>query len=278
MSTMGILTDVTRCIGCEECVAACKKTNQTGKDRPWRWQRNVQDLSASRWTTIKRFSGDHYVRQQCRHCLEPACASACPVGALHKMEDGAVVYDSNVCMGCRYCMMACPFGIPRYLWSAPVPYVRKCILCHDKIADGELDQPACTSACPAEATIYGPRDALLEEARKRIRDNPGRYIDKIWGEHEVGGTSVLYISDIPLDFLGWKKDLGQDPLPAKTWAALRQVPYVFGGVGIGMVGLHWIIGRRQKLAQVSDPDTPPEPKEKEASEQSREPEVPDSGE
>jgi len=252
MSTMGILTDVTRCIGCEECVAACKKTNGTGEDRPWRWQRKVNDLSASRWTTIKRFSGGHFVRQQCRHCLEPACASACPVGALHKTENGAVVYDSDVCMGCRYCMMACPFGIPRYLWSEPVPYVRKCILCYEKIKNGELDQPACTSECPAEATIYGPRDELLAEARKRIRENPGLYINKVWGEDEVGGTSVLYISDIPLDFLGWKSDLGKDPLPEKTWAALKQVPYIFGGVGVGMAGLYWIIGRRQKLAGVSD--------------------------
>lgn len=259
MSIMGILTDVTRCIGCEECVTACKKTNDTGNDRPWRWQRKINDLSASRWTSVARLPENHYVRQQCRHCLEPACASVCPVGALSRTEDGAVVYNSDICMGCRYCMMACPFGIPRYLWSEPVPYIRKCILCHDKIKSGELDQPACTSACPSEATIYGPREELLAEARKRIQDNPNLYIDKIWGEHEVGGTSVLYISDIPLGFLGWKKDLGNDPLPEKTWAALKQVPYVFGGVGIGMVGLHWIIGRRQKLAgernlKPGDPD------------------------
>jgi formate dehydrogenase iron-sulfur subunit len=249
MSVMAILTDVTKCIGCEECVVACKETNNTGEDRPWRWQHKIDDLSASRWTTIIRRPENHYVRQQCRHCLEPACVSACPVGALHKTEEGPVVYDSNICMGCRYCMMSCPFGIPRYVWSQPVPYVRKCILCYEKIKSGELEQPACTAACPEKATIYGSRDELLAEARKRIRDNPGRYLDEIWGEHEVGGTSVLYITDIPLDFLGWQKDLGTEPLPHKTWTALRQVPFIFSGVGLGMFGLYWIIERRQRLAK-----------------------------
>jgi formate dehydrogenase iron-sulfur subunit len=251
MSRMAILTDVTRCIGCEECVAACKRVNQTGDDRPWRWQRKVDDLSASRWTTIVRSPEERYVRQQCRHCLEPACVSACPVGALHKTAEGAVVYDSDICMGCRYCMMSCPFGIPRYLWAESVPYVRKCILCYDKIKSGELKQPACTAACPKEATIYGTRSELLSEAHRRIRDNPGRYLDRVWGEEEIGGTSVLYVSDVPLDFLAWQKDIGKDPLPQKTWTALQQVPLTFAGVGIGMYGLYWIIERRRRLGDKS---------------------------
>jgi formate dehydrogenase iron-sulfur subunit len=260
MRAMAILTDVTKCIGCEECVHACKQVNHTGEDLPWRWQRKFDDLSASRWTTVRRRPGNRYVRQQCRHCLEPACVSACPVGALSKTREGAVVYDSNICMGCRYCMMSCPYDIPRYLWSEPVPYVRKCILCHDKIISGELDQPACTSACPTQATIYGSREELLAEARKRIHNDPKRYLDKIWGEHEVGGTSVLYVSDIPLNFLGWTDNLGTDPLPPKTWSALRQVPYIFGAVGLGMAGLYWIIERRQRLAiekneKAGEPDT-----------------------
>jgi formate dehydrogenase iron-sulfur subunit len=247
MSAMAILTDVTKCIGCEECVGACKKTNNTGEDRPWRWQRSIDDLSASRWTTVVRLPEERFVRRQCRHCLQPACVSACPVGALHKTSEGAVVYNSEICMGCRYCMMSCPFGVPRYLWSEAVPYVRKCVFCFEKIQSGELKQPACTEACPNKATIYGDREELLAEAKNTIRDNPGRYIDKIWGEDEVGGTSVLYISDVPLDFLGWQKELGSEPLPQKTWAALREVPGMFGGVGICMYGLYWIIERRQQL-------------------------------
>lgn len=248
MSPMTILTDVTRCIGCEECVAACHKTNRTGEDNLWRWQDKIDDLSATRWTTIIRQSGDHYVRKQCRHCIEPACVSVCPVGAMQKTPEGPVIYDSKKCLGCRYCMMACPYGIPRYTWGKSVAYVRKCILCYDKIKSGELDQPACTAACPKEATIYGDRDALISEAHKRIGANPGKYIDKVWGEHEVGGTSVLYVSDIPLDFLGWKPNIGDQPLPNLTMQALNKVPAMFIGAGAAMFGIYWIIERRQKFA------------------------------
>ena len=127
--------------------------------------------------------GHAYVRKQCRHCLEPACASACPVGALHKTDLGAVVYDAARCMGCRYCMMACPYGIPRYTWDAAVPYVRKCILCYSRIEQGR--QPACTEACPSKATIFGDRDELLAEAHRRIAENPGQYGKKVWGEKEA---------------------------------------------------------------------------------------------
>lgn len=249
MTQMAILTDVTLCIGCEECVVACKATNDTGRDRMWRWQRRIDDLSDSRWTTIIRRPDDHYVRQQCRHCLEPACVSACPVGALKKTRSGAVTYDPDICMGCRYCMMACPFGIPRYRWVDPVPTVRKCVLCHDKLESGELDQPACTAACPAEATVFGVREELLELAHQRIRENPNRYIDKVWGEHEAGGTSVLYLSDIDLGFLALNPDIGTDPLPSTTVPAMTLVPPVFVGMGAVMAGAWWVIERRMRLQQ-----------------------------
>ena len=248
MSPMAILTDVTRCIGCEECVAACKKTNATGKDRLWRWQGRIDDLSATRWTTVIKKQKSHYVRKQCRHCLDPACVSVCPVGAMQKTPEGPVIYDGAICLGCRYCMMACPYGIPRYTWEQPVAYVRKCVMCYDKIKNGELSQPACTAACPKEATVYGDRDELLAEAHRRIQGSPGKYIDRVWGEKEVGGSSVLYVSDIPLDFLGWKKDLGAAPLPKYTWRALEKVPPVFFGVGAAMYGIYCIIERRQKLS------------------------------
>lgn len=248
MSTMAILTDVTKCIGCEECVSACKRVNDTGEDKLWRWREKIDDLSSTRWTTIIKRENNHYVRKQCRHCLEPACVSVCPVGAMQKTPEGPVIYDGKICLGCRYCMMACPYGVPRYTWEQPVAFVRKCILCYHKIKSGELTQPACTSACPTNATIYGDRDTLLAEAHRRIKENPDKYIDKVWGEHEVGGTSVLYISDISLDFLGWKKDLGDKPLPIYTWKALRKVPPLFFGMGAAMYGIYWIIERRQKLA------------------------------
>ena len=123
-----ILTDITKCIGCLKCVSACKESNKLEMDVPRVWQKK-DGLSAENWTSIIQKPDKHFIRKQCRHCLEPACASVCPVGALHKTEEGAVVYDKEKCIGCRYCMMACPYGIPRYDWDEPVPYVRKCILC-----------------------------------------------------------------------------------------------------------------------------------------------------
>lgn len=240
-----ILTDVTKCIGCLECVAACKQVNHLALDVPRNWQK-TDGLSADNWTAILKKHDNHYVRKQCRHCLEPACASACPVGALHQTAQGAVVYDRDKCLGCRYCMMACPYGIPRYDWDQAVPYVEKCILCYDRITRGQ--QPACTEVCPKQATIFGERDALIAEARSRITQNPELYIDHIWGEHEVGGTSVLYISDINLDFLAYAPNPGTRPLPQTTAKAMNAVPFAFVGMGGLMYGLNWIIRRRMELA------------------------------
>jgi formate dehydrogenase iron-sulfur subunit len=254
MKQMSILTDTTRCIGCEECVVACKKTNNTGEDKPWRWQKNIDDLSASRWTTIIRKPENTYIRQHCRHCVESACASACLVGALQQTPEGAVIYDASKCMGCRYCMMACPYGLPRYSWSSAVPYIQKCILCYDNIKSGKLSQPACTAACPTQATIYGERRELLAEAHNRIKKHPERYFNKVFGEDEVGGSMVLYLSSIDLSFMGLKKDLGTNPLPEKTWGALKIVPGLFSGVGILMGGMWWIIERRMRLQQPEPSD------------------------
>lgn len=241
---VAILTDTTKCNNCHECVAACKKQNQLALDLPRRWDLD-DGLSAKNWTSVVAGPQHAFVRKQCRHCLDPACASACPVGALHKTALGAVVYDSNKCMGCRYCMMACPYGIPRYEWQAAVPYVRKCIFCYDRIAEGR--QPACTEACPQKATIFGDRDQLLAEAYDRIGKNPGKYLNKVWGEHDAGGTSVLYISNVDLSFLSAGHEIGSRPLPKTTAIAMEAVPFAFTGVMACMAGLTWIIGRRMKI-------------------------------
>jgi len=246
---MGILTDVTKCVGCNKCVDACAKANGLKEFVPSS-RHNGDGLGSNRWTTIiKARKGDEprFVRKQCRHCLEPACASACIVGALQKTENGPVIYDQSKCMGCRYCMMACPYAIPRYSWEDVIPYVRKCILCYERLESGR--QPACTEACPEGATIFGERDRLIAEARQRIEQNPGRYIPEVFGEKEVGGTSVLYLSDIPLDFLAWSKNLGQIAQPKLTWDVLKAVPLEFLGMGALMGGIYFITGRRQKVAE-----------------------------
>lgn len=275
-----ILTDITKCIGCTECVNACKVINDLPADKPRAWQKN-DGLSASNWTSILH-DGTHHVRKQCRHCQEPACASVCPVGALHQTEMGAVIYDDYKCLGCRYCMMACPYGIPRYDWDKPDPYVRKCILCYENIQSGKIDQPACTSACPTQATIYGDRDELIKEARRRIKSEPDKYIDHIYGEHEVGGTNVIYITskDCPLDFLFYYNNrvnkesdlLGlpskTEPLPNTTKWAMSAVPFAFLGMGAIMGTTYWLINRRQKIADEAKPETQEEPNKEDENEKS----------
>lgn len=242
--SVAILTDITKCIGCEQCVAACKNVNHLAPDVPRRWDAD-DGLTARNWTAIVEGPQQAHVRKQCRHCLEPACVSACPVGAMHKTEIGAVVYDSAKCMGCRYCMMACAFGIPRYQWDSAVPYVRKCILCYDRVRNGQ--QPACAEACPNKATIFGERDVLLAEAHRRIAEKPELYINKVWGENDAGGSSVLYVSNVDLDFLTGDHPIASHPLPSKTHVAMAAVPYTFCGVLAFMGGVNWVIGRRMKL-------------------------------
>jgi len=254
-----ILIDTTRCVGCEECVAACKEENGLGKDRPWRGQGAIDDLSATRNCTVRRQPDNHFVLQQCRHCLEPACASACLVGAMQKTPEGPVIYDADKCIGCRYCLLACPFGIPRYEWDSPAPVVHKCTMCYDRLQEGRI--PACVEACPQGATVFGSRPDLLAEARRRMAASPGTYISRVFGEHEVGGTSVLYISNTSLDFLGWKPELGEQALPELTWQALSKVPPVVMLMGTLMGGVYWTVNRRMRLAMENayEGEAPPPP-------------------
>lgn len=267
----GILTDTTLCIGCEKCVEACRKEYKLGKDVPRRWKIRIDDLSSTRYTTLVRKQGNRFVRKQCRHCLDPACVSACIVRAMTKMDAGPVVYDGDKCMGCRYCMMACPYAIPRYDWEKPIPYVRKCTMCFERVKQGKTT--ACVEACPEKATIFGSRDELLREAHRRIQAKPGKYMNKVFGETEVGGTSVLYISDMDLGFLACKPNLEETTLPDLTWAALSKVPWMVLGVGGLMGAVWWITDRRAKVAaesaQTSAPveaDAPP-PEEQQSPDQ-----------
>jgi len=252
---MAILTDVTKCIGCEECVKACQQVNDLPKERPWRWVRRIDDLSSARWTTLIKRRGeqdDRFIRLQCRHCLEPSCVSACIVGALRKTDEGAVVYNRDICIGCRYCMIACPWDIPRYSWEDTVPYVQKCHLCHERVTQ-ENKPPACTEVCPTGATIFGARDELLREAHRRIAAEPDRYIQKVWGEKEVGGTSVLYISDIDLKLTDLEKPITESAaMPHRTTKILHQMPLVFCAMAGLMGGISWIVKRRQML--MADPE------------------------
>ncbi len=236
-----ILTDLTKCIGCEACVMACKEINSLPKDiKPER-------LSADNWTVIEHRKGVN-IRRQCMHCENPACVSACPVGALVKTPEGAVIYAEDKCMGCRYCMVACPFQVPKYEWDSPLPKVQKCVMCYEKCVK-EGKEPACTAACPTGATIFGDREKLIAEAYQRIEKNPNRYVKHIYGIKEAGGTSVLYLSPVPFAELGFPHSVQDEAYPELTWKVLSKIPNIVSGGGAVLFGVWWIINRRIRLEE-----------------------------
>jgi formate dehydrogenase iron-sulfur subunit len=168
------------------------------------------------------------------------------VGGITKTPEGPVVYDPDKCIGCRYCMLACPFHIPRYEWEETVPFMQKCTLCFDRQKQGKL--PACVEACPQKALLFGERRRLLAVARERIRDPSRSYIARVWGEEAFGGTSVLYISDVDLSSLGWPQ--GSTPsIPSITKPLIAKTPMIGLGVGACLLGLNWIVRRRMTLAE-----------------------------
>ena len=222
----GCLVDLTRCVGCRKCEQACNQVN--GLPPPERSFEDPTVMNRNRrpderaFTVVNRyFPGTYnernqlvptFVKIQCMHCQDPACASACIVGALTKNANGSVNYDVSKCIGCRYCMVACPFEIPAYEYHNPItPRVMKCTFCYERISkEGGL--PGCASICPVEAITFGKRSTLLKMAKKRIQDNPSKYIDAVYGENEVGGTSWMYITGVPFEKIGFNK-LPTEPTP-----------------------------------------------------------------
>lgn len=232
----GILTDITRCVGCRTCEAACNEINKLPPPKiPFEDQsvfEKTRRTDEKTYTVVNRYPNPKpggppvYVKHQCRHCDEPACASACLVAAFTKTPEGPVTYNKGVCVGCRYCMTACPFYVPAYEYNDPFsPEIKKCTMCYDtRVSKGGI--PACVEACPMEAMTFGRRDDLIRLAKKRIIEHPDRYIDYIYGEREVGGTSWLYISGVPFEKLGFPMDLGTKPYPELTRGFLSMVPGV----------------------------------------------------
>ncbi|MBU1299022.1 MAG: 4Fe-4S dicluster domain-containing protein [Bacteroidetes bacterium] len=239
MKSKAILVDITKCIGCKQCEAACKAQNKLPEVEETK-------LSATAYTVIDEHE-ERYVRRLCMHCKYPTCESVCPVGAFSKTEIGAVVYDSHKCIGCRYCMMACPFQVPTYEWMSLTPKVQKCKFCYEKILEGGTT--ACVEACPAEAAIFGDYNDLIKEAHRIISENPDKYVNHIYGENEVGGTSILYISDVPFEKLGFKTHLETQPLPELTWSALSKIPSIVMVGGTLLYGIWWITNRRKEVVE-----------------------------
>jgi len=237
-----MLIDITLCVGCNSCQAACKAANGLPESEE-------KKLSATAYTALEEHDGV-FVRRLCQHCESPTCVSVCPVGALEKTAEGPVIYDESKCIGCRYCMQACPFQVPRYQWGSTYPRIQKCVLCHDRITKGL--PTACSEACPTGATKFGDREDLIAEAYRRIQAEPTKYVNKIYGQTEVGGTSILYISSVPFEQLGFKTQLEATPLPTLTWNALSKVPGVVSVGGVLLAGIWWITNRRIEVQKYEE--------------------------
>jgi len=244
---LGMLTDLTRCVGCRYCEMACKEAHGLPPHKkPLEDESVFEEIRrtddkfltvVNRFTDTDNEEGTVYRKVQCNHCDEPSCVSACLVGALKKTPEGPVIYNEDVCIGCRYCMIACPFYIPAYEFNDPLnPAIQKCDFCYDRIKKGGI--PACAEICPVEAITFGKRSQLIKLARERIRKNPEKYVDHIYGEHEVGGTSWMYISGVPFEQLGFDMNLGRKPYPELTRGFLAAVPLVLVLWPALLMGIH----------------------------------------
>ena len=282
ISPVGCLVDTTLCIGCRKCEEACNINNRLPhpqtpfSDRTVLFNKRRPDSEAL--TVVNQYSGNpskdqKKIRQtfckiQCMHCLTPACVSACVVGAMQQLSDGAIVYNKKICMGCRYCMIACPFEIPSYEYGdAITPRVIKCVFCAD-VSKNLGANPSCAAACPTEALVFGKRDNLLKLARDRIKRRPDRYLDHIYGEHEAGGTSWIYLTGRPPGEIDLK------PMPEKSPAVLTESIqhgiFKFGILPIAayglLTGVMWRNRRReiqaQKLAEKDNDHQTPQKEEK----------------
>lgn len=252
------LIDATKCIGCRGCQVACKQWNRNEAEATTfsPTLTNPPRLSAKTYTNVAFYENEvngnlvwSFARNACFHCRKPTCVSVCPVEALVKTKEGPVIYRADRCMGCRYCMLACPFDVPKYEWSSLSPKVQKCTFCHERIVAGKL--PACAATCPTGAIRFADGiEKNLAEARKRLSAHPNTYFNHIYGEKEVGGTSVLVLSAVPFNLMGFQK-VGEQVLPDLTWKYIAGIPAVFGIVmtlGIGS----WVITRRNKNMNKED--------------------------
>ena len=258
MEQKGVLVDLTLCTGCRGCQVACKQWNERAAQKRPQFAgdfTNPVSLSADCYTRIRFVEGEKggqpawsFVKDQCLHCKEPACASACPVGALTKTPAGPVAYDFDRCIGCRYCLVACPFGIPKYEWDTTSPWVQKCTFCSERIADGLA--PACIKTCPSGALYFDDHGKVVAEAERRIKEGGKRYVPHVFGKEEAGGTNWIYISDVPFDQLGFRTRTPKVSLPSLTWDVLSSIPLKAGGI-IALLGAVAYLRNRNADQEVS---------------------------
>jgi Fe-S-cluster-containing dehydrogenase component len=223
-----ILYDSTRCVGCQSCEYACAEANGLPEPADSPEIGVLRKTNESRRSVINGYNtskGEVYVKRQCMHCNEPACTAACLTQAMHKTKVGPVIWRGEKCMGCRYCMVSCPFDIPKFEYFSPNPKITKCDMCHDRLLEGKI--PACVESCEAGALTFGTRRELIKEARNRIHENPELYFDHIYGEKEAGGTSFLYLSPVPFNEIGFNSKIQNTSYPSLSKGFLYSVPTVF---------------------------------------------------
>ena len=248
-----VLVDMTRCIGCKACVVSCKEWNDLSYAVPeFDPTLSTPPLSGTAYTalsfheTVNAEGGVDwtFAKRQCMHCSDPSCVSVCPVQALKKTDEGAIVYNSDQCMGCRYCQLACPFSVPKFEWNEVNPEIRKCDFCADRLQAGLT--PRCAGACPTAAIQFGERDALLLEARERMADQPAKYVNHIYGETENGGTAWMYLSSLPFEDLGFPEVPAENSVTASE-RSMAAVPGVAAAAAIVFGGLAWFTKRKRTV-------------------------------
>ncbi|MFQ5660076.1 MAG: Ni/Fe-hydrogenase cytochrome b subunit [Gammaproteobacteria bacterium] len=300
-NAMGLLYDSTLCTGCKACVTACKQANdlplEVPPDKPY--LDPSKTLSEKCLNVIKVFTngiprtkdteddGFAFFKHSCMHCVDPACVSACPVQALRKNPStGVVTYNADACIGCRYCIFSCPFRIPRFDYDNPFGAIHKCQLCDHLPARGKFS--ACADACPTGATLYGPVEKLKIEAKRRLALTPGemtkfprrstetgdssreqpaaKYIDRLYGEKEGGGTQMLMLSAVPFE------KFGLPDLPERSFASISETIQhtLYRGLiapALVLAGLAFTAFRRQTATAAAeeeiqdvDPSPLPEPR------------------
>ena len=262
-NAMGVLVDLSRCVGCRSCEAACNKEQDLPApakpfndfsvfDEMQHGQKRRTD--ETRYTIVNRYDipgREHplFRKIQCNHCQEPACLTSCFVNAYTKTPEGAVIYDPDVCVGCRTCMVACPFYIPTFRYSSAFhPRIMKCVFCYDTRLTKGLP-PACVESCPQEALTFGRRSDLLDMGKQRIRENPGAYVDHIYGEHEAGGTAWMYISPAPFEQAGFDVTVPKEPILNYVKDFLSIVPMVLTIWPALFAGFHLLATRKDKMEQ-----------------------------
>ena len=260
---MGVLVDLSRCVGCRSCEAACNREQKLpAPEKPFNDFSVFDEIhhgqkrrtDETRYTIVNRYDipgREHplFRKIQCNHCLEPACLTSCFVNAYTKTPEGAVIYDSTVCVGCRTCMVACPFYIPTFRYSSAFkPRIMKCVFCHDTRLTKGLP-PACVEACPQEALTFGRRTDLVAAGKQRIRENPGTYVDHLYGEHEAGGTSWMYLSPAPFEQVGIDTTVPKEPILNYVKDFLSIVPMVLTIWPALFAGFHLLATRKDKMAE-----------------------------